>query len=251
MEIIKADLFGSRFGTGITAPIIGTLHAVLKSSSPDDPYLIANEYIAAELARWLRLPAPPCCVTQDSERRLYFASLNFNLTGLALPPIIPNHFHNTFPRKAGAIVAFDVYIANSDRHAQNLCADYSSSPARYNLFDHSHALLGSTTDGPTGEERLGLAENRLGIDGLLGGKGHCLTSCIVDDEDFMEMLKRIADLRDYLLEDLIESAGILGVPTRLGHRLLEFLRRRRGKIRHLILENKEAFSNVRQWRLRT
>jgi hypothetical protein len=176
--------------------------------------------------------------------------LDFNLTGLALPPIIPGQFYSTFPRQSAAIVAFDVYIANPDRHAKNLCADYSSSPARFNLFDHSHALLGSTAgEGPIGEERLSVAENSLGIEAMLGGKGHCLASRLTEDEYFIETLKRIADLPDYLLDDVVESASILGVSPVLANRLLQFLRRRRRRVSHLILGDKEAFSGVRQWRL--
>jgi hypothetical protein len=63
----------------------------------------------------------------------HFASLNFNLTGGSLPPVIPTKFYTEFEADTGALIVFDAYVANSDRHAGNLSADYSSHC--FNVFD--------------------------------------------------------------------------------------------------------------------
>src|ERR1035437_7874579 len=92
MDIYRVTSWGKAVGIGVTGASFIEVSAICKTNVlPDHPYYIANELIAAELERILKLPVPPGFIVEDTSRTPYFASLGFNLTGVALPPILPDH----------------------------------------------------------------------------------------------------------------------------------------------------------------
>jgi hypothetical protein len=239
MDKYKVMSWGPAVGLGVTQSKHLHLAAIGKKNDANNPYYIINEVVAAEIGRRLRIPVPPSCVVQDEEGNPFFASLNFNLTGDTLPPIIPATFRDTFPGKCAEIVVFDSYIANPDRHPGNLSADYAA-PARFNIFDHSHALLGS---GPAGVARLpGLVDD-------LGIGGHCLKDVISDDRQFGSMLERVEALEEYFIRDVIGDVSEYGLNQAEGDQLIAFLLARRGRVRGLMSANKASFPGIQQWSL--
>lgn len=84
-QIIKID---QSVGVGVTGAYWATVRALLKENSRDDPYCVANELICGQLAQFIGLPVPPCglFVEPRNRARLYFGTLNFNLSGDSLPP---------------------------------------------------------------------------------------------------------------------------------------------------------------------
>jgi hypothetical protein len=233
-------------GIGVSNSSYLHLEAIGKTSGPGNPYCVVNEIVAAEIGRRLRLPVPPCCVVMDPQSRAFFASLNFNLTGNALPPIIPANFTGVFGDTVADILAFDIYICNSDRHAGNLTADYTA-PARCNVFDHSHAVLGGNP--PMGSARLTIARNALVIDGGIGGSRHCLIDQVTDDRWFDRMLKRIEAVEEYFIKELVSDMAEYGLSTQEVNDLTTFLLERRTLVRGLISSNKPAFPAISQWSL--
>ena len=215
------------------------LAAIGKTNDAHNPYYVVNELVAAEIGRRLRLPVPPNCVVQNDDGMPFFASLNFNLTGDSLPPIIPERFRDTFTECCADVIVFDAYICNGDRHTRNLSADYSP-PARYNLFDHSHALLGS---GNAGIQRLETLKENLGIG------GHCLTAMVTDDRHFDRILKRVEGLEEYFIRDVVESSEEYGLKPEERKRFLEFLLQRQHMVRTLLSGQKSIFTGVTQWSL--
>lgn len=127
-------------GNGITRPVYVHLSAVAKRSTQEDPYVVANEIVAGHLGRFLGLPVPDACIVDDDNGVSHYASLDFALAGESLPPIIPAKYAQRFPDIAASVLAFDILIANSDRHHHNMAAYYDP-PQRSMVFDHSHALL--------------------------------------------------------------------------------------------------------------
>jgi hypothetical protein len=171
VDIYKVVNWGQSVGIGVSNSSYLHLEAVGKASTAGAPYCVVNEIVAAEIGRRVRLPVPPCCVVTDGQGKAFFASLSFNLTGNTLPPIIPNDFAVVFGDAIANIVVFDAYICNSDRHTRNLTADYTP-PARFNVFDHSHAVLGGHN--PMGSARLVAMQAALVMDGSIGGNRHCV-----------------------------------------------------------------------------
>jgi len=195
--------------------------------------------ISAEVGRRLRLPVPPSCTVQDAEGKPFFASLNFLLTGDSLPPIVPDQFFQTFGEQCCDIVVFDAYIANPDRHPANLSADYADQP-RFNLFDHSHALLGPGRD---------VAAKLLALENDIGLGGHCLKGVLRDDRPFEKMLSRVEHLEDYFIRDVVSDIQEYGLNDDEVTLLTTFLLNRRQKVRELIAGNKHQFPAIAQWSL--
>jgi len=219
--------------------------AVGKPNGAANPFIIPNESIAAEIGRYLRLPIPPWGIVLDGSSVPHFASLNFNLTGQTLPPIIPAQFCNVFPGQVGNLLVFDAYIANSDRHANNLSADYSCNPTRFNVFDHSHCLLSATN--PNGIACLARAQQSLVIDGSIGGSRHCLIDNIDNDGLFLDALDRIENIPDWYLDDIVDSAAAYGLAADQTIEMKTFLKARRHTLRQLISNGKGQFHAITNW----
>jgi hypothetical protein len=246
VDTYKVVNWGLPVGIGVSNSSYLHLEAVGKASTTALPYCVANEIVAAEVGRRVRLPIPPCCVVVDGTGKAFFASLSFNLTGNALPPIIPANFAAAFGNAVADILVFDIFICNSDRHAGNLTADYAA-PARFNVFDHSHAVLGGNP--PVGSARLTAMQNALVIDGRVGGNRHCLIDLVTDDRAFDKMLRRIEGLDDYFITELVSDVSDYGLSAQEVTDLTAFLMARRALVRGLISNNKPAFTGIAQWSL--
>jgi hypothetical protein len=250
MDIYRAVHFGQSVGIGVSQSIFLHLSAVGKCNSAGAPYVVANELVAAQIGLFLKLPLPPGCLIVDPNGAPFYASLDFNLTGNTLPPIIPNQFTAQFgPSAIAAIIAFDILIANSDRHAGNLSADYGAAPPRYNVFDHSHCLWSGAPQHQQGEARLNAAAGLLVVDGAQGGNRHCLAGELTDDRPFSGILDRIGQLPNFFIDETVDAARDYGVSLPEAVAMKAFLRNRRDNIAALIAENKAAFPNVGQWSL--
>jgi hypothetical protein len=247
LDIYKVISWGTAVGLTASAPLYLHISAVGKRDNTENPYCVANELVASEVGKRLRLPVPPSCVVQDGAGVPYFACLDFNLTGITLPPILPGAFAATFGDAVADILVFDAYIGNSDRHSGNLAADYGT--PRYNVFDHSHVLFGGTHHGITGIARLTAAETSLVIDQSIGGNRHCLIDVLADDRPMRRMLERIEGLDDYFLEDVVSAASDYGLSSSEASALLSFLKLRKSTLRQLIANNKLSFSGIGTWSL--
>ena len=157
--------FGRQVGIGVAGSYYLSISAVAKCNSASTPYCIPNELICAELGRFLGLPIPPAGIVHAPAAKPghWFASLDFNLTGNALPPVEPTRCCAELPRLAAGLLLFDALVANCDRHRQNFSIDFLASPPAMNVFDHSHALFGFR-DGQ-GVARLAELRDRLGMSG--------------------------------------------------------------------------------------
>ena len=248
MDTYRVVHWGAAVGVGVSNSSYVHLEAIGKANSALFPYCVANELVSAEIGRRLRLPVPPCCVAIDSGGQPRFLSLNFNLTGNALPPVIPANFAATFANDLADILIFDIFIGNPDRHTANLAADYGLQP-RYTLFDHSHVLLGGS--GITGIPRLKAMQNSLVVDGKPPGVGgqHCLIKEIKDDRAFRKMIERVESLEEYFLRDVVDSMADYGLRPDEVDELADFLLHRRSMVRQMIAGEKAAFPGITQWSL--
>ena len=163
----------------------------------------------------------------------YFFSLNFNLAGQSLPPIQPGTVVAQHPRLSWLIIAFDALVMNEDRHPQNIAHDTPSN--RVQIFDHSHALLGSGNDI---DGRLSQAKGKLSIG------GHCLAKEIATEDGKKLACDRIASLPDYLIEGLVDHACSLGIPTAKKPLFVDYVKERRNNLEALLDQNKASFPKL-------
>jgi hypothetical protein len=186
------------------------------------------------------LPVPPGFIILDASQTAYYGSLNFNLTGVALPPIIPANFIASFQDQIGAILVFDIFIANSDRHPGNLSAD-NGNPASYNLFDHSHCLLGS------GGPRTGLACLAAATNSIVIAPNHALIGGIQSEVLLVQAIQKVESIPDYFIPSVVKEAAQYGLTADEENALTDFLQQRRHRLRHLIGNSKASFPGVANW----
>jgi hypothetical protein len=152
------------------------------------------------------------------------------------PPVIPADFVKDHPNIAAGVIAFDCWVANYDRHDENLA--YSNRLLPPTVFDHDLALMGNQ-----GPERL---------DALLedGIAGNCLCGCVTDARQFRVWSARIASLDDDLIEGICESitceGGLTGEEAAATSR---FLVRRKLRIGLLLRNSADSMPRVAQWDL--
>lgn len=214
------------------------------------PYTIANEVIAARLGHCLGLPVPAGVVAEHAST-LFYLSLDVSKEGKALPPIVPSDFVAGEPWLAAGAVVFDIWIANTDRHAGNISYDPAFSPPRAAFFDHGHALLG--TGDPQGLDRLTAAVGELGCTGKppLRGNRHALLDLLATAADVRDWVDRIGQLPDFVIDDACNNARELGL---LGDRhtcesLARWLLERRASLGRLLSTHRPEFTGVARWDL--
>ena len=177
----KLHTIGPAVGEGATNSIHMAISGVAKRATAASPFIVANELFCCEVARQLLLPCPPGAVT-DINGTAHFFSLNFNVSGLALPPIDPNQLVAFDAELCWRIIAFDAFVMNSDRHARNITHNTANHETQ--IFDHSHTVLGPGTDYQAYWAGPG---NNLGI------VGHCLAGVVASENGKDEAIRRVSD----------------------------------------------------------
>lgn len=247
MGAYRIAAVGQQVGIGVAGSTHLTVDAVGKENTPNAPYCIANEMICAELGRFLRLPVPPGGIVTSPHHPAMYASLNFNLTGVALPPVNPAQCVQLLPRLATGLLLFDILIANSDRHAGNLSVDALANPPQMNVFDHSHALLGNSAG--QGALRMAALAGHLAVTGgpWTGGNRHCLLDAVSDDAHFAFWIARIAALPDFVIEEVCADAIPFGMSAAESQAVQTFLKTRRDSFTDLIDQHQAEFHAINLW----
>ncbi len=226
----KVWAVGGPVGAGVTNSIYVGVSGIAKAASASLPYVVVNELVCASLARALLLPVPPGFII-DHDSKPHYVSLDFNLSGAALPPVNPAALVAAHPSLACGLVLFDVWIANGDRHRSNIAFDTVSNKVM--IFDHSHALYGST-----GLTRLEALDDQLGID------SHCIAAELTNLGGVASWIERIRLVPEFYIRSVIADAVDVGLPVAETDFLIDFLLRRREKLPALIRATRGAFPKV-------
>lgn len=244
---------GGQVGIGVAGAHYVKIEGIAKPNSDEAPYCVANEYVCAELARYLRLPVPPSGILHapDHEIKTWFGSMNFNINRDNLPPVNGAECVKELGHLSVGLLLFDVLIANSDRHWKNISVDFEQTPPAMRVFDHSHALFGIVKR--EGAARLKRMETRLGItatqEQTQGNNRHFLLDCGLDTRMFPHWFERIASIPPFAIEDICRSAVGIGIDELESKTAIEFLSDRRKRIRDLINANRSEFKGIKTWDL--
>lgn len=226
--------YGSPVGQGVMGSIHVGIAGIAKAATPNLPFVVANELICYNLARAILLPIPPGFIINRDNAPNY-ASLNFNLGGASLPPADPEIVVRDSSYIASGILAYDVWVVNTDRHEANLAYDQLQN--KVEIFDHSHAFFHGP-DALAAKARLLQHKNGLGID------RHCLAREIVDPVSIEQWIKRIESVPDFYIKDVIKAATDVGLPNDDEQFCADFLCGRRHKLRDLVRDNQSAFPKI-------
>lgn len=247
---LKVVTYGKAIGIGVTGAQYCGVEGVLKRNHISHPYIVANEYVSAEIARFIGLTIPPSYSCFDDSGEPIFISLNFNSKKSSLPPIIPRSVMAGVPFVCAGTVVLDILIANSDRHNGNLAYDMKTRTLA--IFDHTHALFGYIPK--LGIDRLDGLKDDIGILGKVekhghSGNKHCFVDLLSSFADVEQWIQRVEQIPTYVLESLCSRVEKLGITRAESDSLFRFLTIRKTKLRSLISSNKTDFKSILQWGL--
>jgi hypothetical protein len=211
-------------------------------------HVLYNELICFRIAQELELPIADSFVHKGRGEAPFFVQLNFNSSGDMPPAVDAAAFVAAQPQVSAQVVAFDILVINTDRHAGNLA--YLKRPdgdERVFVFDHSHALFGGAGHQP-GTPRLKRGPNWLGCDGAIGNR-HCLLPHLTDAVALDEELERIQELKDSAIGSAVSEARRWGLEKADCNVVRATLEKRRDAIRKLVAANHASFPGIIQWSL--
>lgn len=252
---------GRLLGEGVTGVRVSQVDCVYKINPTDPPpgapYLVANEWAAYRIAEHIGLPVPKAGVCKKSGVP-HFVSLHFSSANAPLPPpcdariVLADHYD-----MACGIIAFDILIANPDRHRKNIAMLASSHGQQRHrglvIFDHGHALLGigATTARLTDMfDRMGIAVSRITADPgqpVTNGNPHCIGVQLTDAAGLEPWFSRIKSIHDWFWVDLEAELRFHGMlSTEDSRTLVEWLRVRAATIDELFTRHQREFPRLSQ-----
>lgn len=224
-------------------------HRSCARASNRNPYLLANEWICANLGWQIRLPIPPFALMRKNTSPRFFASLDFGVRETTPTDMVPHKLVSAMPRVATGVIVFDVFIANPDRHEGNLKVDNPHRPTALEVFDHDCALLGSNKK-RHGVSRLKHVTGQLGLcKGITGGNFHKLASPLTSNCYMHEWISRIDFIHNSFIEDICSEARDLGISKEEAEATSFFLKERKQHISDIINSNKHFFDGATQWEI--
>lgn len=228
----KVWAVGSPVGIGVTGAINIGFAAIAKKSTIDEPHIVSNELICNYIARSLLLPCPPGALLSYNDDS-YFATLNFNVGGLALPPADPTILTKEQTSLSWGIILFDTLCMNADRHVWNI--SHNQTTKEVQIFDHTHAFVGTN-----GNVSTTLADR---VDLLSIGR-HCLAGEIQGGDGYQMWCDRIKTLPEFFIEGIIADAWDVGILPAYKNQCVDSLLKRRNRIENLIQDNLGSFPNL-------
>lgn len=222
---------GPAVGDGATQSVHVGVAGIAKGNTPGPPTTVANELVCNRLASALLLPIPPGFLIEHSGKP-HFVSLNFNLAGQQLPPVVPTEVVTAHPELSWGIVLFDMWVVNWDRHSRNLAYDKPSN--RVQIFDHSHTLLSR------------------GLPVLVANKGapgierHCIAPVITSLTGASAWHQRILSLPEHYLRAVVTELGEsqFNVSQSDAAALADFLLERRPLLLDIARSHQSIFPNI-------
>lgn len=220
-------------------------HRSLARSNRRNQYLLANEWIASNLAWFLRLPVPPFALMRASNTgERFFASLDYGGKDTVPEDFLAEPFARHMPRDATGVVLFDILIANSDRHAGNLAVDSPTLPTQFELIDHDYSLFGHRAN--DGQRRL---SSLIGTNQLALGGTNEIVRVLATSEYFEEWIQRIESIPDQFIDSICHEALELGISNGESDAATTYLKDRKRRLREVIAANRTQFRAIQHWSL--
>lgn len=218
----------------------------------DSPFLVANEWIAGNLAFYLRLPIPPFSLMRHAGNKGMFVSLHINPKKDTPPDDAdPVQWSKTDPKTCTGVILFDILIANFDRREGNILFDKPTS--KYYIIDQERSVFGVLPEEADLKKRLGTLREHFAICGgkhTVGAVRHCLLDHLATTEFMEHWIKWIESIPDIFIRAICEEVIGVGITREQAEWGIEFLRRRKRSMKKLLTDNKEEFKSISNWNLR-
>ena len=219
---------GNSVGSGATGAVHVGIHGIAKTNNGGIKNVVSNEFIRHALASIILLPIPVGFLMQDSGTT-YYVSGNFQLSGEGLPPADSVAITSEQPSLSNGIILFDTWIMNGDRHTQNIA--YDTTTKKIQIFDHSHALLG-TQDNILNNWEQKKASPCLG--------GHCLSSLISNLDGMIEWYDRIINIPEYYIREVFKDGLSVEGNENISDDCSNFMLERRNNLLKILKQNAQS-----------
>lgn len=193
------------------------------------PYLLANEQIAHNLACLLSLPIQPAKVINLRGERLFGSLLVPRLKDLKTVRLTRENVKNW--QEVPGILIFDIFVCNVDRHLGNnlaLVNEKEEFAFTIRIMDHSHALMGSSVDRKASLQDQYLLSHYLNLVELNG--------FIEEESDFEPALAGLEELERNEIAWAVQNMPVEWLPNHQENCrfIIQALVRRRDKVRKLL-----------------
>lgn len=230
---------GKLLGTTTAVPRVVHVAGVAKAAALGACYVVPNEIICGTLARSLGLPVPPGCLvmTEDTPERLgtlHYVSLDFNLGGRPLAPADVPAFVAHDESLASALVVFDAWVLNGDRHAHNIFFDPATTQTV--IFDYGDALFGTQ---PRGVRHLEAQRGRLNV------AKHVVPPHLTRLGGLKRGIERVQALPRFVVEDAVAAAVGAGLTEEEATLGADFLVERAQRLPELLKREQARFTRIR------
>ena len=191
---------------GASKPALATLNAILTFDCDESPFGVYNELVASRLGQMVSAPVATGVLTVSGDGQT-FAGIEAGSRELVLPDVLDLRLGDIalkYPSEAAALVAFDLWIGNDDRHG-NLKASLHTQHIRvFAGFDHAISLLGHEDCAEKLASRLEMLKS-----GKLLVKFHPFYGH-VEPHELSKWVSRITGISD----ELVREACVFGKPFR-------------------------------------
>lgn len=199
----------------------------------DSAFEVFNELVAMRLGQLMGLPIPPGVIVEN-DGKTFYCSAHVSAASGDLPNADLERFAADKEDDACGVMVFDAWIANCDRHDENLWYDYYGNKCF--LFDHGMSLLG-------GSGRTALTSNRDRL--AIRVDSPCLAEHLQSLSFFDHWHSRICDIPAHAIRSAVRDAASVGVDEALAHECGEWLLVRRGRLPQLFRNQRNDFPKVR------
>lgn len=209
----------------------GQAYVHVKVHNEAKPYMLANELIAARLAAALGLPVLPGEVARDFNGKDCWVTPRVSESGnVSPPPATEAQITAEFPNVVAGMLAFDSWIHNVDRTADNVMFDPRLGIW---LIDHENSL--AEPDGRAFNSAKAADAARMPL------SWHGFSSTPIDSDALHFWRSRIEILSRHVIERPLEEASQRGLLTKQQTTwILSYLLERRSQLRRLIPETQRA-----------
>jgi len=198
----------------------------------ESSFEVFNELVAMRLGQMIGLPIPTGVVLEH-EGNHYFCSLRIAADGNELPPANLEKFACEREEDSCGVMVFDAWIANTDRHNENLAYDYYAND--YSIFDHGRGILGTS-----GRSHLLSNRDRLGV----RVDSDCLADHFRSFGWFSRWYDRICEIPDPAIERIVKEASTVGVENELASECVTWLLDRRRRLPELFRKHEDLFPRM-------
>ncbi|WP_433078713.1 hypothetical protein ACQP1P_38125 [Dactylosporangium sp. CA-052675] len=206
-----------------------------RQNTKDRPFGVANDFVASRLGAAIGLPVPPGSLIRIGGNAAAYLSLGFGDKGDRLPPAILPKFAKESPWEACGVIAFDQWVANNDRHDENLAYSPEVGTA---VFDHDLALLGASSDP--------IKFLTSGMDVEI--KGHKLCSLVETVDSMEHWARRISSVHPREIRTAVRAILMAGLVNKATADLLcQFLEYRKSRIREFLVRTEHEYTKVASW----